>query len=162
MAVLLKMDSPAVVILHLLMLYTSQDDVRPPKLADVEVAEMAALNWYPHLVGQPAVKVVPLLSGFWFPFPKAIKDSVAHLLSCPHRLVCQQSKGFPWAGLMRSNIGPTPLTEIAIATSILPAIDTGIRAISDRPSADITTGRIGVYHGLSPSSPTPRTSDLAP
>lgn len=60
---------------------------------------------------------------------------------------------------MRPHIGPTPLTEVAVAAPVLPAIDTGIRAISDRPSADITTGRIGVYHGLPPSFPTPCTAD---
>lgn len=39
------------------------------------------------------------------------------------RRSCSASMG---AGLMRPHIGPAPLTEIAITTPILPAIDTGV------------------------------------
>ena len=123
---ILKMDSPAVVIPHLLALYAPQDDVRPPELVNVKIAEVTALHGYPHFVSQPAVKVAPLLSCFRLPLPKRIEDSVAHLLLGPHRFVGKQSQGFPWAGLMRANIGPALLTKVAVAAPVLPAIDPGI------------------------------------
>lgn len=147
---LLKIDLPAVVIPHLLVLYASQDDVRPPELVNIEVPEVAILDWYFHLMGQPAVKVVALLVGLWLSLPKRIKESVAHLLSCPHRFICQQPQGFPWAWLMRPYIGPTLLTEVAVAAPVFPAIYTGVRAVGYTPTADITLGRMGVYHGRIP------------
>ena len=150
MIVLLKMDSPAVIILHLLVLYASQDDVRSSELVNIKVSEVAILNGYLHFTCQPSIQIVPLLSGFWFPFPKAIKDNVAHLLSCPHWLVSQQTQGFPWAGLMRPHIGPACFAEVAVSAPVLPAIDTGIRAVGYTPSADITPGRMGIYHGQPP------------
>lgn len=144
------MDSPAVVIPHLLVLYASQNDVRPPELVNVEVPEMAILDWYFHLMGQPAVKVVALLVGLWLSLPERVKESVTHLFPCPHRFVSQQTQGFPWAGLMRPYIGPALLTEVAISASVLPSIDTGIRTIGHTPAADITAGRMGVYHARPP------------
>ena len=120
------MDSPAVVIPHLLVLYASQNDVRPPELVNVEVPEMAILDWYFHLMGQPAVKVVALLVGFWLALPERVKNSMAHLFPCPHRFISQQPQSFPWAGLMRSHIGPARFAEVTVAAPILPAIHPGI------------------------------------
>ena len=119
---LLKIDSPTVVILHLLPLYASKDDVSPPQLVNVKVAEVAIFHGYPHFTSQPAVKVVALLVDFWFTLPEWVKKGVTHLFPRAHLFICQQPKGFPWAWLVRSYIGPTPLTEIAKAAPIFPAL----------------------------------------
>lgn len=94
----------------------------PPELVNVEVSKMAVLHGYIHFMGQPAVKVITLLVGFWLALPERVKEGVTHLLPCPHWFVSEKSKRLLWAGLMRSHIGSTGLAEIAIPAPVLTPI----------------------------------------
>lgn len=151
MVYLLKVNFPAVVIPHLLTLYASQDDVRPPELVNVKVAEVAIFHGYPHFMGQPAVKVVALLAGLWLALPDRVKEGVSHLLSCPHRLIGQQPQGLSRTRLVCPYISPAGLAEVAVPVPIFPAIYPSIRTVGHRPTTYITPGWMGVYHGRPPN-----------
>ena len=111
------------------------------------MSEVAVLNGYAHLTGKPAVCAAALMAGVFLALPHGIEERMAHHFALAHRLVRQQTKGFPRPGNVGADIGPAVEAEVAVAAPVLSAvIDRGVAGIDDLPAADVSDFRLCVDH----------------